>query len=246
MNKIFFNLLGLTVSFFAFLFMANPSLAHDSGPAYPYSLQVMPGQVAGTVDLKWLDDSTANRYDLTYGTDASANMWGVQNINENPNSWTMFTVRGLNPGTTYYFMMVAKNGDQYVAKTGPVSTMAKSGMAKAAPVAVAPVKPAQAADQSLNMGPTSRYSFQVMTGQKSGSVDLKWKDDESANQYDLVYGLEQGKYLWGVQDIKESMNMNQSFTVMGLQPGVKYYFSLVAENGGSFYLQAGPLTVTSK
>lgn len=239
MNKIFLFLFSLTFCFIFYLMVAGTSYAAFSGPTSPYSLQAMTGTKAGTVDISWMDDGTANQYDLTYGSDSNANMWGVQNIKENVGMLTKFTVGELTPGTTYYFMLISEVSGTFVAKSGPVSAMAKSGMVQATPTM-------QPSTQSVNEGPTSRYNFQVMTGQNSGTVDLKWKDDESANQYDLVYGLEPGKYLWGVQDIKENMNMTNTFTVKSLQPETKYYFSLVAQNNDSFFLQAGPLSTFSK
>lgn len=240
MIKILFSLTVLTLGLALFLSTPQVTYAANSGPAYPYSLQVMPGKEAGTVDLKWLDDSTSNRYDLTYGTDSAANMWGVQNINENQNSWTWFTVKSLNPGTTYYFSLVAKNGDQYIAKTGPVSTMATSGQVMATPPAV------QQVSINTSSGPTGKYSFKAQKSQKSGSVDVSWVDDGSANQYDLVYGTEPGKYMWGVQNISEKPNTTNMFTVMALQPGVRYYFALVPEVSGTFVEMSSPVSAVAR
>ena len=184
--KIYLLTAALIINLLVLLLNPISVSAHSSGPAYPFALQAMSGSTAGTVDLMWMDDGSANQYDLTYGTSEGVYTWGVQDIKENPNMTTSFTVGGLTPGVTYHFMLIAEVSGTYASKSGPVSAIAKSGAVKAVtpavsmPQAVAPtpqVVSKASSDQMLNQGPTSRYNFEVMTGQKTGSVDLEWMDD---------------------------------------------------------------------
>lgn len=204
----------------------------------------MTGSKPGTIDLSWIDDGTANQYDIVYGINTNSNMWGVQDIKEAPNTTNRFMVDSLEPGKTYVFTLVAETSGTFVAKSGPVSTTAASGIMQQATAVVAPMQPAT--PTSVSSGPTSRYNFQVMTGSKSGSVDLKWTNDTSANQFDVVYGIQPGQYMWGVQNIPVSANMNTMFTVSALQPGVRYYFALVSEVSGTFVLKTDPISAIAK
>ncbi len=237
-----------------FIFLLIPVSAHaqaTSGPVNPYSLWAKSGPMAGQVTLYWTDDGTASQYDVSYGTSAGQDMWGALNIGAVQDAVNSYAVGALTPGTTYYFSLVAKNGDQFVARTGPVWAKAAGGQvaaattAKLAPVAHA-VAPVVQSTPTVGAGPVSDYSFQASAGRSAGTVDLMWTDKDTASQYDLVYGTEPGKYMFGVQNIQEISSMPMKFTVGALERGKRYYFALVAENNGKTVLTTDSISAVAR
>lgn len=65
-------------------------------------LTARPGPKVGEVSLSWRHIDNANNYHLVYGTEPGKYQYGALNI-----GWiTGLTVRGLKPGTVYYFALV--------------------------------------------------------------------------------------------------------------------------------------------
>lgn len=244
------KLLSYITSFFigVFIFFLIPVSAHaqvTSGPVNPYSLWAKSGPTAGQVTLYWTDDGTASQYDVMYGTAAGQNMWGALNIGAVQDAVNSYAVGALTPGTTYYFSLVAKQGDTFVATTGPVSAKAAGGQVVTA-AAAAPVQAAQAAAPAVSAGPVSDYTFKAETGATAGTVDLSWMDKDTASQYDLVYGTEQGKYMFGVQNVQEISGGTMKFTVGALESKKRYYFALVAESSGKTILTTDSISAIAR
>jgi len=62
---------------------------------------------------------------------------------------------------------------------------------------------------------------------RSGTTaKLTWTAAERATQYTIAYGLKPGEWIYGVPNTGNVTN----YTIGSLQPGVKYYFSVIAVN----------------
>lgn len=220
----------------------------SSGPVGDFSFRAASGITAGTIDLMWIDNGTASQYDLVYGTTPGQYTFGVQSIQQVSDQTMKFTVGALTPGVTYYFVLYAKQGNQFVSTSPLVSARATGGTVALASNTASPVAPAPAVQPvpAVSSGPVSDYSFSASTGMTSETVDLTWMDKETASKYDLVYGTEPGKYLYGVQNIQEIPGGVMKFTVGALTPGKRYYFALVAENNGSTVLTTSAVSAVSR
>ncbi|OGG03209.1 hypothetical protein A2W14_02180 [Candidatus Gottesmanbacteria bacterium RBG_16_37_8] len=64
------------------------------------------------------------------------------------------------------------------------------------------------------------------SGPTGGEVTLYWDEVAYADRYAVAYGRESGNYVYGATNIGGSNA--RSYTVKGLTPGIKYYFSLAA------------------
>ena len=232
-HKLFLGfLIILLVSLFT---LTNPSVVRADGPVSPYSFSAVTGSNPGQITLMWVDDTTASQYDVMYGTIPGNYVYGVQDIPEKSNALNTYTINLLNPGQKYYFKLIAEKEGQFFAQSGPVWAVARMGTVKV-PVSVqTQVQPVSQANQAVQSVPssTSAYSFSAKTGSVSGTVDLMWVDDGTANQYDLVYGTQPGKYIYGVQNLPEIQNSVNKFTVRLLNPGQRYYFAVGAERNNS-------------
>jgi len=76
-------------------------------------------------------------------------------------------------------------------------------------------------------GPENPYSFSAVSGEQSGSVTIRWYDDSSAKQYNLLYGTDPSHYSFGVVKLPDAQNTSNTFTVNYLTPGQTYYFTLI-------------------
>ncbi len=239
MKKIFY----VSVSFLVALFAGVLPAFASSGPVWPYGLTVKTGNNPGTVWVMWKDDGATNKYNLTYGTDQKANMFGVVGLPFTKSMGNSFEVGQLGGGTTYYFSLVGETGGT-PNMSGPVSAVAKEGTAVQAMVP-ATTTPAPAAAVSTSSGPVWPYGFMAATGATSGTVKLTWTADTTANKYDIVYGLMPGQYLWGAQGMSFTPIAMNSFTVRYLQSGVRYYFALVGEKDGATVSWGTPVSAVA-
>jgi hypothetical protein len=90
-------------------------------------------------------------------------------------------------------------------------------------------------------GPVKPYSFSAVPGKQPGTVDIHWYDDETAQQYNLLYGTANNKTAYGVINMADIKNSANSFTVGALNPGQVYYFTLLGIQYGTTY-QSGPVS----
>lgn len=84
------------------------------GPVSRYGFRATTGSQTGTVDLWWIDDTTASAYDIAYGKASGQYQWGLQNMPHTPNVLNKYTVGFLQSGVTYYFVLNPENGGQSV------------------------------------------------------------------------------------------------------------------------------------
>lgn len=89
-------------------------------------------------------------------------------------------------------------------------------------------------------GPTNPYSFSAVPGGQPGTVTVSWYDDQTAQQYNLLYGTAANKYAYGVINMADTPRSSNSFTVGALTPGQTYYFTLLGIQYGTTY-QSGPV-----
>lgn len=193
-----------------------------AGPVYPYAFQASPGSSPGQIDITWMDDGSATRYDISYGFGPGQYQWSALVIPFTAYGTNSFTIGYLSPGITYYLLLTSKKGDDFVTTSGPISTYAAGGTK---------IKNATKLKARMS-GPVSIYNFQATTGSGKGTIDLSWIDSESANQYAIMFGLKPGQYQWGVFTINEIANVINHFTVEYLISGTTYYFSLIPKNNG--------------
>ena len=76
-------------------------------------------------------------------------------------------------------------------------------------------------------GPENPYSFSVVSGEQSGSITIRWYDDGSTKQYNLLYGTDPNHYSYGVVKLPYVQDTSNIFTVNDLTPGQTYYFTLI-------------------
>ncbi len=98
-------------------------------------------------------------------------------------------------------------------------------------------------------GPEQPYSFSAVSGNTPGSVTIRWYDDRTATQYNLLYGTDPSHYNFGAVNLPDAANTSNSFTVNYLTPGVTYYFSLIGVGGsvaGPVAAEATPVNQTTQ
>ncbi len=206
--------------------LLNPqgAQAADNAQAEKYRLVVASGPGTGQVTVSWNDVATVDNYHIVYGTGPSKMQYGALNIGK----VNKYTVKGLVPGSTYYFAIVPVFGNEALFTTKSVKGVAMGGkviVAKtsqvAAPTQVSSAKPA--AVTVPEKGPVGKHNLRAAPGAKVGEVTLRWDDVETVDNYHLVYGTSPGKMQYGALNI----GTDNKYTVKSLVPGVKYYFALV-------------------
>jgi Fibronectin type III domain len=82
-------------------------------------------------------------------------------------------------------------------------------------------------------GPEDPYSFSATSGSAPGTVTIRWYDDQTADQYNLLYGTDPSHYNYGVVKLPDAANTTNTFTINYLTPGQTYYFTLIGMKGTS-------------
>ncbi|MBI4039254.1 hypothetical protein HY388_00300 [Candidatus Daviesbacteria bacterium] len=206
-------------------------------PVYPYAFQASPGSQSGQIDITWMDDGSATRYDISYGFGPGQYQWSALAIPFAAYGTSSFTIGYLSPSTTYYLLLTSRKGNDFVTTSGPISSYAAGGTK---------TKTATSKPKTGGSGPVSIYNFQATTGAKKGTVELSWIDNESANQYAVMFGLKPGQYQWGVFSINEHINSINRFTVEYLTAGTTYYFSLIPKNNDLAKSPTFPISATAR
>lgn len=232
MKKLYsYSLLILALVSLSALIRPQAAQAEDCGgpvPPKPMKVWAKPGPSGGQVTLYWDASPHANRYAVAYGTKSNKYMYGADNIgNENSRS---YTVKSLASGQKYYFRVAAANGcssspfsDEVsaVSSAGGVVMVQKSVTAQKVE-AISPKTEAKVVSVST-AGPVGVQKLWAKSGPKMGEVTLYWMNNESADNYHLVYGTQHGKFKYGALNIGKV----NKFTVMKLAAGVEYHFALV-------------------
>lgn len=210
-----------------FLVLTFPKSAKaSSGPIGQNEIRTESGPGVGEITLMWRRvDATVTNYSLVYGTQSGKYTYGADKIG----NIVTYTVKSLNPGQKYCFLLYPYLNDQINPSKNP--------------------ELCETAASSTNtvVGTTGPYGRNLMTavaGPASGQVTLNWTKYFSDTQsYSLVYGLKPGKYIYGVVDARDASNPNDSnftFTVGMLNPGTRYYFALIPKlsSGQALYVTA--------
>ena len=213
-SKIVLCLLALGF-LFAVSFVAKTTHASNS-----YSFTASPGSEPGTINIGWYDDGNETQFDIQYGPTPTQIWYGQTGMADTKNSNNSYTIRGLTPGSTYYIKLVAENGTSNPTIIGPISTSATSGSI-------------QAKVSTIPSSTASQYNLSVSQGASPGTVKLSWTDNNSTNQYDIIYGATPNQLFWGAYSVPFSKGVNNSYVVSALVPGRTYYFELVATSGGN-------------
>lgn len=187
------------------------------GPVGRNGLRAYQGPGAGEVTLEWQRFFTdGENFSVHYGIQSKAYAFAKPYIGY----ISTYTVKGLTPGTKYYFAIEGiRAGNVSAGSDGEVSLVAPSS-----PTVVA-----------VTGGPIGRNFLQAKAGQKKGEVILSWKRySPDADKYHIVYGLTPGKYLYGVLnaiDVTPQDN-DYSYTIKALSSGTRYYFALEPQRSG--------------
>lgn len=216
---------SITLSVFLFLLSVSvASAATTSGPVGRNGVRAYPGPGVGQVTLEWgrffVD---IENYIVHYGAGS-----GFYNLgNSYIGNIVTYTISGLTPGQRYFFAVEGvRTGNVPVGVDAEVS-------------AVAPSRPVTVVSTS---GPVGRNQMKARTGRRSGTVDLSWKRFFSDTKlYNLIYGLQPGKYIYGVLDAVDTTPSdpgNFTYTIGALQPGKRYYFALIPQraDGTAIYV----------
>src|SRR6185436_2130733 len=118
--------LTLVVSAFVFLAVATPASAATvtAGPSGVNGLRAYPGPDKGSITLEWSRaTTTGENYSVRYGTSSGNYPWMADHIGY----IATYTVRGLTPGTRYFFALERiQIGNVSIGTSGEVSMIAPS------------------------------------------------------------------------------------------------------------------------
>ena len=218
----------LTIGVFTIL---TGNVLASNPPVNPYSFNAVPGSKVGTVKVTWYDDGDADKYNLIYGTDPNNYTFGVVDMGHSKKKANEFTVEYLIPGQTYYFKLYGG-----LTEVGPIKVQA------ATTATINKKSTYYSASKNYEMP----YLFALSYGDGPGVVNVTWFDNDTADKYDIVYGLSPGNYSYGFQNMPNNDNLSNSFAVRGLTPGKTYYFALVAERNGVVVSWTQPLAILAK
>ena len=225
-NKLFTLVLTIGI----FISLAGSVLANNP-PVNPYSFNAVPGSKLGTVKITWYDDGDADKYNLVYGTDPNNYTFGVVDMGHSKKRSNEFTVEYLTPGQTYYFKLYGGN-----TEVGPIKVKAASTASLAS----------KSTYYSVSKNYEMPYLFALNYGDGTGVVNITWFDNDTADKYDIVYGLSPSNYSYGFQNMPNNDNLSNTFAVRGLTSGKTYYFALVAERNGVVVSWSQPLSILAK
>ena len=163
-------------------------------------LKTAAGQTPGSVDLTWdtpPDTTTVQGYTVYYDT----NPLTLGNKVNAPVSTSAFTISNLQPGSTYYFAVAAKNTD---GKEGPQSD----------------ILPGTAAGKIT----TGLTNIKVLS--EDSKLTFTWDDPKNPSivRYKFDYGIRSGEYLENAL----TKDATPSWYIPDLINGVTYYVKLSA------------------
>ncbi len=200
-----------------------------SGPVGRNALRAYAGPGVGQVTLEWQRYAIdGENYTVHYGTVSGKYNYQADHIGY----ISTFTVKGLTPGTKYYFAVEGfRTGNTSAGWDGEVS-------------AVAPASPTIVAG---TVGPVGRNMLVAKAGPKKGQVTLNWvRFFPDTERYSIVYGTAPGVYSYGFLNAIDTtpQDNNYSFVINNLTSGTRYYFALDPQrNGTGIYVTSEVSTV---
>lgn len=202
------------------------ALAEDCAANPPTAPKVWAssGPAPGQVTLFWSESPYADRYAVAYGTTSGKYMYGADNIGGS--SSRSYTVKSLQPGQKYVFVVSAAKGCSASAFSKEVWATAVNGPVASTQMTSATVtgpKTGSAQAWGYTAGPVGKQKLWAKSGPMVGEVSLYWQNVDSADNYHIVYGSTPGKYEYGALNIGK----NPWYTVKKLQQGKAYYFAVV-------------------
>ncbi len=127
LRKLFFSsLLGFTFiisSFFTPMAFAQSSANITSGPLSQYRFKAAASWMAGTINLTYYNDGSADKFAVLYGSKSGNYKFGALNLPATPNAVNKFAVNLLGNDRRYYFILIAQKNGQFVYMTDPVSAI---------------------------------------------------------------------------------------------------------------------------
>lgn len=195
----------------------SPAVGASSGPIGRNGLRAYAGPNKGEVTLEWqrffLD---GENFSIHYGTNSKEYPYLAKNIGY----ISTYTVKGLTPGTKYYFVVEG-------IRAGGVSAGWDGEVSMVAPSVSTPVVG--------TTGPVGRNLLTVKQGPKKGEVTLSWvRYFPDTEKYHIVYGIVPGKYIYGLLNAIDTtpQDNNYSHVIGSLSSGTRYYFALEPQRSG--------------
>ncbi len=223
------------IFFLLCLFPVTWVYAVSAGPVEPYDLTAVAGATSGSIQVTWKDTGgNGDYYNILYGTTPDSSAYGVVHITRLPDQINQFTIQDLSTGQTYFIKLFGVQNGGAMVESGPVVAQA----AITNTTANAPTY--YSASKNFEMP----YLFALAYGKTPHTIDVNWFDNDSANQYDIVYGTSPALYQYGVLNMPHQENLSNTFTIGALVPGTTYYVALVAKKDGVLVSWSGPLAIT--
>jgi len=200
-----------------------------SGPVGRNGLRAYAGPGVGQVTLEWQRYFVdGENYTIHYGTTSGKYIYQADHVGY----ISTFTVKGLTPGTKYYFAVEGfRAGNTSAGWDGEVSVIAPAN-----PVVV-----------MTTAGPVGRNMLVAKAGPKKGQVTLNWsRFFPDTEKYSIVYGTMPGVYSYGFLNAIDTtpQDNNYSFVISNLNSGTRYYFALDPQrNGTGIYISSEVSTV---
>jgi predicted phage tail protein len=193
---------------------------------------------SGQVTLSWRDVPQAVAYDVHLSTTPGVTALNAFKISD---VTSPITITDLEPGTTYYFIVIAvgesgqgenSNEIAYMATPSPgnihfndfTSPLPFAAEQKTAPVnaataAAGAVKSEEVRKQSTPIQPASTVGY--------GKVTLTWDNVSNATSYNIYWSDKKGVTKRNGTKISDAKNPH---TITGLKKGSTYYFVVTAVN----------------
>lgn len=200
-----------------------------NGPIGRNGLRAYAGPNAGEVTLEWqryyLD---GENFSIHYGIKSKVYPYEARSVGY----ISTFIVKGLTPGTKYYFVVEGiRAGGVTAGWDGEVSMVA----------------PSSSVSVVVTAGPIGRNFLTVTPGPNKGEVTLNWQRfNPDTEKYSVVYGTIPGKYTFGLLSAVDTTPQDNSYSyvIRALTSGTRYYFALEPQRSGQgMYITAEVSTV---